>query len=89
MAHKKSVLELSNVEACCAYLGVEASDKLVSIIDLDEVGTVRYSPKRVGVYGLACSWQDDSDTGHICTSTPQDIWILLRRILSILHTAGR
>ena len=35
MAHKKSVLELSNVEACCAYLGVEASDKLVSIIDLD------------------------------------------------------
>ena len=63
MAHKKSVLELSNVEACCAYLGVEASDKLVSIIDLDEVGTVRYSPKRVGVYGLACSWQDDSDTG--------------------------
>lgn len=63
MAHKKSVLELSNVEACCAYLGVEASDKLVSIIDLDEVGTVRYSPKRMGVYGLACSWQDDSDTG--------------------------
>ena len=40
MAHKKSVLELSNVEACCAYLGVEASDKLVSIIDLDEVGAL-------------------------------------------------
>ncbi len=63
MAYKKSVLELSNVEACCAYLGVETNDKLIGLIDLDEVGTVRYSPKRVGVYGLACSWQDDSDTG--------------------------
>ena len=62
MAKNINHLNLDSVESCSAYLGVDTPNKFVNVINLDAVGTIKYIPKKMGVYGLACCWNDNSDT---------------------------
>lgn len=62
MATNRHHIELYSVASCCEYLGVDALNKYVSVINLNTVGTIRYKPKHVGVYGIACCWHDNNDS---------------------------
>lgn len=62
MAKNINHLNLDSVESCGAYLGVDTPNKFVNVINLDTVGTIKYTPKKMGVYGLACCWNDNNDT---------------------------
>lgn len=56
-------VELDSVQRCCEHLGVDTTNKLVNIVNLDTIGTVEYTPKKMGVYAIACCWFDEHDTG--------------------------
>ena len=56
-------LELDTVQACCEFIGASTTNKLVSIVNLDTIGTIEYTPKMMGVYAIACCWYDEQDTG--------------------------
>lgn len=56
-------LELDTVQACCEYIGASTTNKLVSIVNLDTIGTIEYTQKMMGVYAIACCWYDEQDTG--------------------------
>lgn len=63
MAKNLFHLELDTVASCCEYLGVETLNKYVNIINLDTLGTIKYAPKKIGVYAVVCCWYDHADTG--------------------------
>lgn len=56
-------IELDSVQRCCEHLGIDTTNKLVNIVNLDTIGTVEYTPKKMGVYAIACCWFDEHDTG--------------------------
>lgn len=63
MAKNINTIKLNSVESCNAYLGVSTQNKFVSVINLDTVGTIKYTPKHMGVYSVVCCWYDHNDTG--------------------------
>lgn len=56
-------VELDSVQRCCEHLGIDTTNKLVNIVNLDTIGTVEYTPKKMDVYAIACCWFDEHDTG--------------------------
>lgn len=62
MARKRQHIKLNSVASCCEYLGIDALNKYVSVINLNTVGTIRYEPKHIDIYCIVCCWYDNNDT---------------------------
>ena len=58
------VTAFDTVKAVAEYFGVPLSNDLVSVIDLEEVGTVTHVVKRFGLYCVTCVIEEDNNTGY-------------------------
>ena len=58
------VTAFDTVQTVAEYLGVPLSNDLVSVIDLEEVGTVTHVVKRFGLYCVTCVVEEDNNAGY-------------------------
>lgn len=52
------------VQSVNDYLDVESPSNLVSVINLEEIGSVTHVVKCFGLYCVTCIFEDDADAGH-------------------------